>query len=313
MITGRYRSVGDLVDRSGLPEAEIRCALEQLRKLNLLRPFGDGVGRLADPHLGLRSLLLQQISEIELALADFEEDRTAVLTLLDRYDDLYPGGEIGEYVIGPDAVLDRLRKLAERTTTEWLAFVPDGAQSVTSLETTYSLELQVRRRGVAARTVYTASIRNDVTASRQRAGTAGRASWWDEFGDRVRTAPSLPVHMVVIDRSVAVLPVDPRDPWSSVVLISAPGVLAALLALFERVWESAVPLGRPTPPDEHGLSPQEKELLGLLSQGLTDDVIRRRLGVSLRTVRRMAADLFARLGANSRFEAGYRAAKRGWI
>ena len=68
-----------------------------------------------------------------------------------------------------------------------------------------------------------------------------------------------------------------------------------------------------TPPrrDGNGLSATERELLELLSRGLTDEAAGRKLGVSLRTVRRMMADLTTRLGATSRFQAGYLTAKRG--
>ncbi|MFS1299025.1 LuxR C-terminal-related transcriptional regulator [Streptosporangium longisporum] len=313
MIDDRRRHIDDLVDRLGLPEGEIKAALDQLAKLDLLRPLGDGTGQLVDPHLGLKSLLLQRISRIEDLLEEFEEDRSAVLTLLNRYDDLNPGDEAGDYAIGSDAVLDRLRGLADRATVEWAAFVPGGTGFASLLAPAWSLEQRVRRRGVSTRTVYTDSIRNDAKMSRRDAGMPDHPAYGEELGDRARTVPSLPVHMVVIDRSVAVLPLDPDEPCKGVIQLSTPGALAALSTLFESTWERAVPLETDIPPNEHGLTPQERELLRLLSHGLTDDVIRRRLGVSLRTVRRMVADLFVSLGADSRFAAGYQAAKRGWL
>jgi len=42
-------------------------------------------------------------------------------------------------------------------------------------------------------------------------------------------------------------------------------------------------------------------------------VIARKLGVSVRTSRRITAELTQRLGARSRFQAGARAVERGWI
>lgn len=54
-------------------------------------------------------------------------------------------------------------------------------------------------------------------------------------------------------------------------------------------------------------------MLKLLGNGCTDELVARRLGVSVRTARRVAAELFARLGAQSRFQAGARALARGWI
>ncbi|WP_084724905.1 LuxR C-terminal-related transcriptional regulator [Streptacidiphilus melanogenes] len=57
----------------------------------------------------------------------------------------------------------------------------------------------------------------------------------------------------------------------------------------------------------------ERELLALLAQGLTDATVAKRLNMSLRTERRMVAELMRRLGASGRFEAGVKAARRRWI
>lgn len=52
---------------------------------------------------------------------------------------------------------------------------------------------------------------------------------------------------------------------------------------------------------------------GFCRLGLTDEVAARRLGISLRTARRMMARIMERLGAHSRFEAGLRAKERRWL
>src|SRR5947207_1648255 len=78
-------------------------------------------------------------------------------------------------------------------------------------------------------------------------------------------------------------------------------------------WRSARPFGEPPRRDGNGLTGIERELLELLGRGLTDEAAARKLGVSLRTVRRMMADLTTRLGATSRFQAGMRAHQLGWL
>lgn len=70
---------------------------------------------------------------------------------------------------------------------------------------------------------------------------------------------------------------------------------------------------RPPQRDEQGLTGQEQELLRLLGQGFTDEMASKRLGLSLRTARRMMADLMELLGARSRFEAGLLVGGRGWL
>jgi DNA-binding NarL/FixJ family response regulator len=90
-------------------------------------------------------------------------------------------------------------------------------------------------------------------------------------------------------------------------------VLAALLSLFTSVWKASTPLGAPRRRDDNGLSKQDKQVLAMLGRGLTDETIARRLGVSVRTARRVASDLLARLDARSRFQAGARAVARRWL
>ncbi len=51
----------------------------------------------------------------------------------------------------------------------------------------------------------------------------------------------------------------------------------------------------------------------MLAQGHKDEACARNLDVSVRTVRRMVADLTERVGAGSRFELAILAARGGWI
>jgi len=74
-----------------------------------------------------------------------------------------------------------------------------------------------------------------------------------------------------------------------------------------------VPFGDPPGRDIGGLRPLDRALLQMLAQGCTDESAAKRLGLSLRTVRRMTAVLLGRLGARSRFQAGVRAAQQGWL
>jgi DNA-binding NarL/FixJ family response regulator len=94
-------------------------------------------------------------------------------------------------------------------------------------------------------------------------------------------------------------------------LVRQQGIVEALLLLFEMMWERATPL-----PERDGpVAPadQRRLLLEQLAAGEHDEQIGRRLGLSLRTVRRRVADLMTELGADSRFQAGVEAARRGWL
>lgn len=134
------------------------------------------------------------------------------------------------------------------------------------------------------------------------------------IGAQVRRAPVLPHRLLIVDGATAVVPADPAAPRSGAVLITSPGIVAALVELFDRCWGAAAPLqDAPVPDTSTGLTMAEQELLRLLATGLTDEAAAKRLGVSLRTVKRRMEDLMRRLEAGSRFEAGLKAGQHGWL
>jgi DNA-binding CsgD family transcriptional regulator len=115
----------------------------------------------------------------------------------------------------------------------------------------------------------------------------------------------------VIDGSIAVLPADTAN--GSVAVLRLTSVVTTVIELFERIWPDAVPLAGDELPADTELSGREQELLRLLAHGATDEVAAAQLGISVRTVRRMVAQIMNRLGARSRFQAGVKAADRGWL
>ncbi|MFD4991215.1 LuxR C-terminal-related transcriptional regulator [Cellulosimicrobium cellulans] len=116
-----------------------------------------------------------------------------------------------------------------------------------------------------------------------------------------RVAPALPLSLVALDDTVVLV----ARPDRTRAVTDRDAVLA-LRALAESEWDRARAA-------DDALAPSEDTLLRLLAEGKTDTAVAARLGVSPRTVRRHAAGLMGRLGATSRFEAGVRAAQRGWI
>jgi DNA-binding NarL/FixJ family response regulator len=130
-------------------------------------------------------------------------------------------------------------------------------------------------------------------------------------GVAVRTMPQVPLNALIIDGSVAVLPADTSN--GSVAVLRLNSVVATARELFERVWPDAVPLSDNDLPVDTDLTHRDREMLRLLALGATDEVAAAQLGISVRTVRRMVAQLMGRLGARSRFQAGVKAADRGWL
>ncbi len=130
-------------------------------------------------------------------------------------------------------------------------------------------------------------------------------------GEEIRVLPDLPTRMFIIGTTHAVLPepIGLADETRS--LVRQRGLVDALTLWFETFWQRALPV-----PDLERGDPRpdvRKLLLQQLAEGAQDEQIARRLGVSLRTVRRRIADLLADLGVETRFQAGAEAARRGWL
>lgn len=137
------------------------------------------------------------------------------------------------------------------------------------------------------------------------------------IGEEIRVG-DVPNKMWLSDNRVAMLPLwhDPVD-LDNWLLVRDPVLLAALSALFELYWEQAVPLDLglhyEQATTEDAPTPRERELLSLLLSGLTDQEIAEHCRIHPRTANRWLADLLTRLGAGTRFQAGYQAVRRGWL
>lgn len=57
----------------------------------------------------------------------------------------------------------------------------------------------------------------------------------------------------------------------------------------------------------------DRQIVSLLYVGLTDAAIARQLGMGHRTVQRRLQSLMVEVGAATRFQLGWRAARSGWL
>ena len=130
-------------------------------------------------------------------------------------------------------------------------------------------------------------------------------------GEQVRVIADLPTRLIVIGTTHAVLPEPLGMADEPRILVRQGALVAALASWFELMWERAssvadLDLGEPR-------RDLRRFLLQQLAAGAKDEQIARSLDLSLRTVRRRIADVMSDLGADSRFQAGVEATRRGWI
>lgn len=154
-----------------------------------------------------------------------------------------------------------------------------------------------------------------------RPDTATSVAQLVEQGQSVTVADRVPIKLIIADRSVALLPLDPEREESEPIalVVHRSGLLTALQALFDQCYDRARPLravpgpaaGERTGPD--GLDALDRQLLALLHVGLTDAAIARQLGMGHRTVQRRLSALMTRANASTRFQLGSHAARAGWL
>lgn len=301
--------VRELADILAWSETEVRAVLEELADLSLLYLHTEsGMPRVVSLRTALDTLIARQrarVAEQQLALA---ESHAAAEAFIAHYSELLPQQPSPgvESIVGLHAVRQKIAELGEQAEREVLCFSPGGAQSPESIEAAKPLTQAQLSRGLRVRTIYLDSVRND-------AATYDYVRWENEQGGETRTVTSLPLRMHIVDREVALVPLDPEDTSKGASLIWEPGAVTAFCALFEVVWESALPFGEPVQRSLEEPGSQMRELLRLLAQGYTDEAAARRLGVSLRTERRLITELMKRLDARSRFQLGQRAVECGLL
>ncbi|WP_404800404.1 LuxR C-terminal-related transcriptional regulator [Actinomadura rudentiformis] len=295
-------------ERLGITEKAVRKALDRLTELSLLRRSAEEPGTLlpVSPVVGLNMLLARNQEDLTLRHRQIEQAKTVVEAISAEYDAMqeFDTGAVKK-LDGIEAVRARLEELAHSAQDDCLSFVA-GPQQEDALEASRPLDRLALERGVRIRIVYQESFRNHPVTLRY-------VRWLTMLGGEARTVPTLPLPLVIVDREVALVPLDAADVRLGALEVRSGGLVGALCSLFEYIWISSIPFGDELVKDDIGLAPQERAILRLLANGQTDDSVARELGLSVRTVRRQVSSLMTKLGARSRFQAGVLAAERDWL
>ncbi|MCY0937355.1 LuxR C-terminal-related transcriptional regulator [Streptomyces sp. H34-S4] len=315
--------IDDLTGALGESRAAVLAALDRLADLALLRssvsadaaapvghadgtdraPAGDTL-RLVPPQDGLAALLARREEDLRRTELEVDAGRTAVADLLADYAALGRESVTGavERFTGADAVRRRLEDLTLHAAADICVFAPTGTGESTPWDLDVPLYEERLSGGVRVRVLHLDSTAGSPDRRRAMRRLA-------QAGAEIRTVPSLPMHMRIADGECAVLPMAPHESGQGAVVIREPGALAGLSALFSYLWDEGTPLATETDAAAAGTdySAQERALLRFLADGLTDEAVARKLGISLRSERRMISGLSERFGAHSRFQLGLQA------
>jgi DNA-binding CsgD family transcriptional regulator/sugar-specific transcriptional regulator TrmB len=299
--------IAALVDR---PLPDVVELMEKLRKLELLVPTWtnpDGE-HAVHPRVGLTSLAEQRRTELNKLLGELKEAEASAELIAEQYNELLTARTSGDVEVlkGRANASRRIEELALKARESFWGLVP--AHFDESLpQADRSPDFALLERGLKMRTVYLQSM----TASKQ---ALEYAATMHRLGGEVRVTPTLPMRLLILDQEIAIMAMDPENPAAGAVIHRTPAVVSVAIALFDAYWSRASELFDPDNRDNKTeLTPHEAEVLRLLAGGAKDEQVARLLGISLRTARRITANLSERLDAASRFELGVAAAKRGWV
>lgn len=203
-----------------------------------------------------------------------------------------------------NAVDATLRHLANTTKREVLSTLADPNVSVQAMRTSWDQDVEMLERGVDGRIIYPAQAARRPDVMEYLTEFAAR-------GAEVRVLGTVPNRMVIADRTRALVPETPGQQGGRCLLITGPVLVRALYTEFREMWRASLPVG--IGPEDSLSWDGVRAIVAVLDSGVTDGVAARRLGISERTMRRRVSAVMDLLGASSRFDAGVKAAKAGWI
>jgi sugar-specific transcriptional regulator TrmB len=307
MLANPDADLGEFANALGVPVAEVDAALKRLVELSLVAERAPGrVYVPISPDVALDALLSLEQAEITRRERQLLEARAELSRLIRTTDDR--SGPIREVrrIDGRERAREVLWELLARCYKEALNVLPGPPVSAKALADAAGHDVGVLKRGVRLRTLYTRSQLADEPMR-------DYMHMVREHGAEVRIADTLPHRLVIFDRTVSFLPVDPRRLGGGALVVREPAITANLVMLFESLWVGAQTLEEALAAAVPAASELDRSVLMLMSSGVKDEAAARQLGISDRTYRRHVADILLRLGASSRFQAGVEAVRRGWL
>ncbi|MFD0024546.1 hypothetical protein [Streptomyces sp. NPDC058382] len=211
---------------------------------------------------------------------------------------------------GATPLLSMFRDLSARCHEELLLVLPSGARPCQSFPTTRTIALDLLDRGVRARLIYQHAIRGDLV-------TRALVRELTQHGAEIRTSAELIDPLVVFDGGTLVLPrppaASPAAGATTTAVVRDPAMVAFACAAFENLWNTSSPLIPDAKEAPHSIDVLKESIVRLMAMGHKDEMVARRLGISVRTCRRHIAEILDEQGAMSRFQAGVLLARAGLV
>ncbi|RVX39071.1 hypothetical protein EDD27_1408 [Nonomuraea polychroma] len=272
---------------------DVRGVVAELRALCLV----DGTLAAVTPAAAVDVLVRRRLEQTQRQLTDLTLAWDVLTELAEEHRSGRPV-QLVEHLPSGSAVTRRMRDQLADHPGEFM-HVKVRALNVARDHEDKPLE-RLLARGLRSRTLFPAHVLEDPEQEPY-------ARHWHARGDLHRVTTEPVRHLAIVNRSAAFVQADPANPKAGALQIRQPGVVAMLAEVFEGMW------GRARELDDLPLSPMEQRVLHALTCHDTDEAAARSVNVSVRKFRAHVADLMARLGAGTRFQAALLAKERGWL
>jgi sugar-specific transcriptional regulator TrmB len=300
-LAGGLRDSDPRLGRGG----ELRPALDLLLALNLLVHDREaGAYRPVDPST-VQSHLVAPMSQRGADLLTESSEWARAFGALSQSWRRSPGavrGPISEFHSHAIGVF--ITGAVAECEEELLTAQPQTGRERASLKAALTRDRAALDRGVKMRTLYQHS-------ARRHAATRDYVAQVSELGAEVRTLDEFFNRMIVVDRRLATIP-GPGGDDDVAIAVQEPALVAYLVDVFERAWERARPFSNSERSMTNDVARQQRAMtIRMLTEGHSDPVSAKRLGVSARTFAGYVADLKAEYEADTRFQLGYAMGKAG--
>ncbi|MEO3924267.1 helix-turn-helix transcriptional regulator [Micromonosporaceae bacterium B7E4] len=293
LVTFGSRSTGGIAASLGLAVRRVRAALDELAEADLVEPTAAPAGHGAEA-------VTWRAAEVETAVTNLR--RRALRRAA-------PATEVAAGLLRPGMVRPfSVRRLPDREATrrriaelvavervEHLAMNPEEVFSTDALAIAAPMDIALLRRRIRLRSLGRAPADGDRSSR--------HASEFARLGGEYREAPRLPHKLMIFDRRVALVAVDPNGLHRGTWEVVEPAAVESFVSLFVRHWTDATDPRRNGVP-EVVLTPREKAVVALLAEGHTDTSAAKELGMSTRSVTYALRSLMDRLGVENRFQLG---------
>ena len=307
LVKAGLSSLSAISGGAEVPLAQARSAVTTLERRQLITRAPGRPARFSPspPELALEALVVER----QRALDDSRLEVQRLQENFRKSAERRNPAELVEIIHGPETLRKNVDQMWRSTREEILAFdkPPYAIAPEENVTEGPLLASGVRVRGVYAKEAL------------ERPGALETLQRFVEAGEEARFFPRVPMKLSIFDRRVARIPlVEESGTVEGAIVVHPSALLDALIALWETVWERSypLPLGRDLSElpesDALPLSDDDAKLVTLLLSGSKSDRIARQLGIGLSTAERRIKRLIGALGVETRFQAGYELARRGF-